>query len=248
MRKDYMKWKQEKGKANISEQDDKKKSLVKIEEVNVTGYGSDNDFKIATGDIFLTSSYDSTFLTAKDGYAMSLRHTWSERCAIKISKWFFFIAQNVKHVPTIRKSLISTGKLDDAAYVTVFGNSAWKISKGSMIVTHGSKSGTLYTLHVLEVKNHLINVIEQPSVSLWHRRLGHMSKKGMEILSRSGYLPGFSFHNFEFCEHCVYGKQIQEPHRSKENHKDERLALVHNDLCGPMPSLWLGKQRTFVPL
>ncbi|MCO5579843.1 hypothetical protein L7F22_033705 [Adiantum nelumboides] len=109
-----------------------------------------------------------------------------------------------------------------------------------MIVAHGSKLGTLYTLHVSEVKNHVINVIEQPSVSLWHRRLGHMSKRGMEILSRSGYLLGFSFHNFEFCEHCVYGKQIQESHRSQGNHKDERLAFVQSDLCGPMPSLSLG--------
>ncbi|MCO5579844.1 hypothetical protein L7F22_033706 [Adiantum nelumboides] len=67
-----------------------------------------------------------------------------------------------------------------------------------------------------------------------------MSKKGMEILSCSGYLLGFSFHNFEFCEHCVYGKQIQESHRSQGNHKDERLAFVQSDLCGPMPSLSLG--------
>ncbi|MCO5591598.1 hypothetical protein L7F22_045587 [Adiantum nelumboides] len=62
----------------------------------------------------------------------------------------------------------------------------------------------------------------------------------MEILSRSGYLPGFSFQNIEFCEHCVYGKQIQEPHRSNENCKDEWFALVHSDLCGPMPRLSLG--------
>ena len=87
-------------------------------------------------------------------------------------------------------------------------------------MTTGIKSGILYTLHVSKVKNHVINVIEQPSVSLWHRRLGHMSKKGMEILSHFGYLPGFLFHDFEFCEHCVYGKQTQTPHKSKGNHQE----------------------------
>ena len=122
--------------------------------------------------------------------------------------------KNVQHVLAIKKSLISTGRLDDASYVIVFGNNSWKISKGSLIVTISIKSGSLYTLHVSEVKNHVINVIEQPSVSLWHHRLGHMSKKGMEILSRSGYLPGFSFHDFKFCEHCVYGKQTKTPHKS----------------------------------
>ena len=66
-----------------------------------------------------------------------------------------------------------------------------------------------------------------------------MSKKGMEILSCFGYFLGFSFQNFEFCEHCVYGKQTQESHRKRGNHQDKWLALVHSDLCGPMPSLSL---------
>ncbi|MCO5580796.1 hypothetical protein L7F22_034667 [Adiantum nelumboides] len=49
MKRDYTQWKHEKGKAKRSEQDDKKKSLVKIEEVNVTGSGSDSDSRIAAG-------------------------------------------------------------------------------------------------------------------------------------------------------------------------------------------------------
>ena len=73
-----------------------------------------------------------------------------------------------------------------------------------------------------------------------------MSKKGMEILSRFGYLPSFSFQDFEFCEHCVYGKQTQESHLQRGNRKDQRLALVHSDLCGPMPSLSLGGASYFV--
>lgn len=44
-----------------------------------------------------------------------------------------------------------------------------------------------------------------------------MSKKGMEILSCFGYLLDFSFQEFEFCEHFVYGKQTQELHRTKGN-------------------------------
>ena len=79
-----------------------------------------------------------------------------------------FMLKNVKHVTLITKSLISTGILDDAGYVTVFGNNAWKISKGSMTIAHGVKSQTLYMLHVSKVKHNVINVTEQPSVSLWH--------------------------------------------------------------------------------
>ena len=67
------------------------------------------------------------------------------------------------------------GQLDDGGYSCIFGDNAWKITKGSMVVARGSKSGTLYMLHVSNIKNHVICVTEQPSVSLWHRRLGHMS-------------------------------------------------------------------------
>ena len=128
--------------------------------------------------------------------------------------------KNVRHVPAIKKILISTGRLDDASYVTVFGNNSWKISKGSLTVTIGIKSGGLYTLHVSKVKNHVINVIEQPSVSLWHHRLGHMSKKGMEILSHSGYLHGFLFHDFEFCEHAFMVR--------KHKHRTSQRGIVGN--------------------
>ena len=72
-----------------------------------------------------------------------------------------------------------------------------------------------------------------------------MSKKGMEILSCSSYLPSFSFQDFEFCEHCVYGKRTQIPHRQRGNVKDQRLTLAHSDLCGSMPILSLGGASYF---
>ena len=69
------------------------------------------------------------------------------------------------------------GKLDNGGYVIVFGSGAWKILKGALMVTHGIKFRTLYTLHVSSVKHHVINVVEQPSVDLWNKRLKHMSQK-----------------------------------------------------------------------
>ena len=70
MRKDCSKWKQEKGKAKVYEHKDNKKSGIKIEEINVIGI-VDNVVDKGSIDIFLVSTMDSVFLTAKDGYAMS---------------------------------------------------------------------------------------------------------------------------------------------------------------------------------
>ena len=109
-----------------------------------------------------------------------------------------FTLKNVRHVLKLTKSLISAGQLDDVGFSCVFGDSSWKITKGSLIVARGSKSGTLYMLHVSTVKNHVICVTKQPSVSLWHRQLGHMSQSAMKVLSHSSYLLAFNFQDFLF--------------------------------------------------
>ena len=104
--------------------------------------------------------------------------------------------KNVHHVPKITKSLLNTGVLDDAGYVTIFGNSSWKISKGAMMRAHGAKLGSLYMLHVSNVTHHIINVIKQPNVSLWHCWLVQMSQKRMKILSCFGYISIFNIFGF----------------------------------------------------
>ena len=82
----------------------------------------------------------------------------------------------MRHVSKLTKSLISAGQLDDAGFISFFGDSSWKITKGSLVVAHGSKCDTLYTLYVSNVKANVICVTEQPSTSLWHRRLGHLNE------------------------------------------------------------------------
>ena len=44
---------------------------------------------------------------------------------------------------------------------------------------------------------------------LWHQRLGHIGEKGLRILHRNGMVEGMSncSSDFNFCEHCVYGKK-----------------------------------------
>ncbi|RVX04667.1 Retrovirus-related Pol polyprotein from transposon TNT 1-94 [Vitis vinifera] len=43
--------------------------------------------------------------------------------------------------------------------------------------------------------------------SLWHRRLGHMSEKGMKMLLSKGKLPELKSIDFDMCESCILGKQ-----------------------------------------
>ena len=42
---------------------------------------------------------------------------------------------------------------------------------------------------------------------LWHNRMGHMSKKGLQVLSKDGLLNDDKVENLEFCESYVLWKQ-----------------------------------------
>ena len=52
--------------------------------------------------------------------------------------------KDVKHVPGLRKNLISVGQLAQEVYTIIFQGDNWKISKGAMTVAYAKKNGTLY--------------------------------------------------------------------------------------------------------
>ena len=61
------------------------------------------------------------------------------------------VLKDVRYVPNIRLNLISTGRLDDEGFTNSFGESKWKLTKGSLVVARGKKQNTLY---VMEAKLH----------------------------------------------------------------------------------------------
>ena len=65
----------------------------------------------------------------------------------------------------------------------------------------GKKIGTLYmtssprdTIAIAEVST---------NTSLWHRKLGHMSEKGMKMLLLRGKLLELKSIDFDMCESCI---------------------------------------------
>lgn len=83
--------------------------------------------------------------------------------------------------------------------------------------------------------------------ALWHQILGHMSKKGLEVLLKRDQLPGLQSANLEFCERCLYGKQ-KRVNFLKDGHnlKEKPLELVHSDVFGPVEVSSLGGAKFFV--
>jgi hypothetical protein len=53
---------------------------------------------------------------------------------------------NVRHVPYLKKNLISLGSLKDLGCKYAAEGGVMKVSKGALIVMQGCRSGSLYTL------------------------------------------------------------------------------------------------------
>ena len=119
------------------------------------------------------------------------------------------LLKDVRHVPDIRLNLISTGRLDDEGYNNHFGDGKWKLTKGSLVMAKGKKTCTLYTMKG-KICNGVVNALEgDSSIELWHKRLGHMSEKGLQILSKKEFLPGMKGTPLKTCVHCLAGKHIK---------------------------------------
>jgi len=136
--------------------------------------------------------------------------------------------RNVRHFPDLTKNLIFVGQLASEGYTTVFHDDDWKISKGAMTIARGRKSGTLYKTAGAW---HLIVVATNENSNLWHKRLGHMSEKGMKVMHSKGKLPSLRSIEIDICEDCILGKQKRVSFQtSGRTRKKEKLELVHSDV------------------
>lgn len=153
--------------------------------------------------------------------------------------------KDVRHIPDLRKNLISVGQLASEGYTTNFQGDNWKISKGAMTIAHGKKSGTLYM--TASACCSIAVAIGNENSNMWHQRLGHMSEKGMQLMHSKGKLPGLQSIDLDMCEDCILGKQKRVSFQtSGRTPKKERLELVHSDVWGPTTTSSIGGKHYFV--
>ncbi|KAM1154260.1 hypothetical protein ACFX19_037276 [Malus domestica] len=96
--------------------------------------------------------------------------------------------KDVRHIPDIRLNLISIGTLDRQGYYHHIGEGKLKLTKGLMVVARARLCCTLYRSNAKVLKGEL-NAVEDSSLDLWHKRLGHMSEKGLQVLAKKSHIP-----------------------------------------------------------
>lgn len=83
---------------------------------------------------------------------------------LKTNNGSTLVLKDVKHAPDFPFNLISAGRLDDEGYHNTLFNGQWKLTKGSLVVARGVKSGQLYVTQG-SILNDSINLVESDTLS-----------------------------------------------------------------------------------
>jgi hypothetical protein len=117
-----------------------------------------------------------------------------------------WLLKDVRHVPDLRKNLISIGLLENKGCISIFIDKVWKVIKGSLVIEKREKVGTLY-LCTCNIDSYISLASTKVDTTLWNHRLGHMSEKGMQILHKRNLLTDLKQIDLDLCENCIYGKR-----------------------------------------
>ncbi|XP_020270598.1 LOW QUALITY PROTEIN: AP-1 complex subunit mu-2-like [Asparagus officinalis] len=148
---------------------------------------------------------------------------------------------NVRHIPALKKNLISLGTLDASGLTYSSSGGKIKICKGLMVIMQGEKlPNNLYNLLRDTVSGEVVvsTTFKEDSMTnsgedsthLWYLRLGHMSERAMEELHKRKLLKNMETCKLDFCKYCVLGKQCKVSFKlaKKENRTKGILDYIHS--------------------
>ncbi|KAK3014448.1 hypothetical protein RJ639_010006 [Escallonia herrerae] len=101
---------------------------------------------------------------------------------------------DVRHIPELRENLIALGMLDSNSCSYRAAGGVMRIMKGALVVMKRLKQNSLYLLQGSTVTGAAATTsfsdIDFDTIKLWHMHLGHMTERGMDVLSKQGYANG----------------------------------------------------------
>jgi transposase InsO family protein len=145
---------------------------------------------------------------------------------------------NVLHVPNIASNLLSVSNLVREGHVIVFSQRGATVLRrenckvSGQVVATASNYKNLYKLDLANIANLTNQCL--PTALLWHRRLGHLNVKAVNILKNRQIGVTFSDKLAKTCVPCIQGKLTKRPFTPSKRETSCKLEVIHSDLCGPM--------------
>nr|GEW33511.1 integrase, catalytic region, zinc finger, CCHC-type, peptidase aspartic, catalytic [Tanacetum cinerariifolium] len=221
---------------------------------NLSHYGSDNLAKVVQIVLWYLDSGCSKHMTEDRSQLVSFVHKFlgtvkfrNDHVA-KIMGYGDYQIGNVTisrvyYVEGLGHNLFSVGQFCDSDLEVVFCQHTCFIRNldGVDLLT-GSRGNNLYTLSLQDMMTSspicLLSKASKTKSWLWHSRWSHLNFRAINHLARQGLvrgLPKLKFEKDHLCSACAMGKSTKKTHKPKsEDTKQEKLYLLHMDLCGPM--------------
>ena len=106
--------------------------------------------------------------------------------------------------------------------------------------------GTLYMRNAEICQGELKVAHKENYVDLWHKRMGHISEKGLQILSKKSLISFAKGTTIKPCNYGLFGKQHRVSFQTSSERKSNILDLVYSDVCGPMEIESIGGNKYVV--
>ncbi|KAL2251634.1 UNVERIFIED_CONTAM: Retrovirus-related Pol polyprotein from transposon TNT 1-94 [Sesamum indicum] len=227
--------------ANVSEETSDE--VYMISETNLVDNSNKFEWLVDSGCTFHMTPYKDILMNFKTEKLGSVSMANQKLCDVlgfgdiflKFENGSKLTLRGVRYVPDLAHNLLSCSALEEDGLEGRWGKGVMRITKGSLTIFKAEKKRNLY---LCKVQYDLFsgNVSEISKSDLWHKRLGHISLKGLELLHKNGFLhdkPTI----LNFCDECILGKQhkVSFPTSSYPVPTSSKCILdyVHADVWGP---------------
>ena len=139
-------------------------------------------------------------------------------------------------VPGLRSHLFSPLVASRMGVVAIFDSVQPRIEMGDVTVPMKRLDhGTILCSVCLKLENSTNTAMRAVSADLWHRRLGNISSRSLDVLQKVEGNGIDCTGNVKVCDVCAIGKSAQQAHPKKATYDIKQpFQLLLADLMGPM--------------
>ncbi|GAU11414.1 hypothetical protein TSUD_344050 [Trifolium subterraneum] len=149
------------------------------------------------------------------------------------------VISNVYFIPGLNTNLLSVGQLQQRNVTIIFKEDSCKgyHEEKGLIFSTQMIANRMFILTAQVIVPMCLQVSKQEQTKLWHDRYGHLSIKGLKLLTKLNMVNGLPEIGDmeEKCISCLTGKQNRKaiPKQAKWR-ATSKLQLIHSDICGPI--------------
>ncbi|GJX63147.1 retrovirus-related pol polyprotein from transposon TNT 1-94 [Tanacetum coccineum] len=162
------------------------------------------------------------------------------------------LISRVYYVEGLGHNLFSVGQFGDSDLEVAFRKHTCFVQNLEGVdLLSGSHGSNLYTISMADMMKsspiYLLSKASKTKFWLWHRQLSHLNFGTINKLAKQGLIKRLSklkYRKDHLCSACQMGRSKKESHPHKpEPSTNEKLQMLHMDLCRPMLVESINKKR-----